>query len=114
MTTVFNDRPNRSVENRQMEEAWKIKTIEHVRLKDPDPNKLKKKKKSGRGSWDEVEGGCTRRGGGEMTKLCGTSSTSQLLRAPAEGDLNSAPFPSPHTMRRKEERLPHGLSLSAL
>lgn len=57
MTTVLNDRPNRSVENRQMVEAWKIKMIDKQRLKDSHQKTKKKKRRNGRGSWDEVEGG---------------------------------------------------------
>lgn len=76
MTTVLNDRPNRSVENRQMEEAWKIRTIDKQRLKDSDQKqKAKWEGQLGRGGRRKrtVHGG--RRG---TTKLCGAFLTCRL------------------------------------
>lgn len=107
MTTVLNDRPNRSVENRQMEEAWKRKTIDKQRLKDSDQKQKNKMGGVAGTRWKEEED-CTRRETGN-NKALRCFFNLPALRASAEG-----PPPPPTTMQREGERLPHGLSLSAL
>lgn len=88
MTTVLNDRPNRSVENRQMEESWKIRTIDKQRLKDSDQKQKNKMGGAAGTRWKEEED-CTRRETGN-NKALRCFFNLPALRASAEG------HPPPH------------------